>query len=120
MLPVVTKFSGEVFDDYPSESRSIVYPFTRAHVDLLLKENTAQAKIEVSIPRISKRLWRLGRTTIQMGRITPVMKPSRNERIPFTRSYFCRIHEGVELTDTGRGPALHFISPSLFFLVELT
>ena len=45
MLPVVTKFCGEAFDDYldpkeyQNESTSKVYPFTRAHVDIFLKKN---------------------------------------------------------------------------------
>jgi hypothetical protein len=46
MLPVVTKFNGEAFYDDESESviRSRVYPFTGAHVDILLKEDVVQTK----------------------------------------------------------------------------
>ena len=49
MLPVVTKFSGEVFDykRYRSDAASQVYPFTRAHVDILLEKDVIQAKKEV-------------------------------------------------------------------------
>jgi len=53
MLPVVTKFSGEAYDDYldprhyESFSRSWVYPFTGAHVDILLNKNAVEAKKEV-------------------------------------------------------------------------
>ena len=52
MLPVVTKFEGEVFDedppeDYENTAKSLVYPFTRAHVDILLDKNVIQAKQEV-------------------------------------------------------------------------
>ena len=50
MLPVVTEFYGEAFDD-PEDDRSVtssqVYPFTRAHVDILLEKNVIQAKKEV-------------------------------------------------------------------------
>jgi len=53
MLPVVTEFYGEAFDDYldpreyESEATSRVYPFTQAHVDILLKKNVSRAKQEV-------------------------------------------------------------------------
>jgi hypothetical protein len=57
MLPVVTEFNGEAFDDYldleeygkypRSYSESKVYPFTRAHVDILLGKNVVQAKKEI-------------------------------------------------------------------------
>ena len=50
MLPVVTSFSGEAYDnpeDGENFSTSRVYPFTRAHVDILLKKNVEQAKKEV-------------------------------------------------------------------------
>jgi hypothetical protein len=53
MLPVVTKFYGKAFDDhldpeeYPNESTSKVYPFTRDHVDILLEKNVVQAKKEI-------------------------------------------------------------------------
>ena len=51
MLPVVTKFHGEAFfePDQRSESfaMSRVYPFTKVHVDILLKRNVVQAKREV-------------------------------------------------------------------------
>jgi hypothetical protein len=49
MLPVVTKFYGEAFDDEPSENvtTSHVYPFTGAHVDILLKKNIDRAQKEV-------------------------------------------------------------------------
>ena len=50
MLPVVTKFTGEAYDDYfdPEEgesySESRVYPFTRSHVDILLEKDVDQSK----------------------------------------------------------------------------
>ncbi len=53
MLPVVTEFYGEAFDDYldPEEYKSVttsrVYPFTGSHVDILLGKNVVQAKKEV-------------------------------------------------------------------------
>ena len=53
MLPVVTEFYGEAFDDdldpreYENQATSYVYPFTQAHVDILLKKNVARAKKEV-------------------------------------------------------------------------
>jgi hypothetical protein len=49
MLPVVTTFYGEVFDDdeYESVARSRVYPFTGAHVDIFLERNVVQAEKEV-------------------------------------------------------------------------
>jgi len=49
MLPVVTKFYGEAFDDEPSDNvtTSHVYPFTGAHVDILLKKNIDRAQKEV-------------------------------------------------------------------------
>ena len=53
MLPIVTKFWGEAFDsyldpqEYESEATSSVYPFTQAHVDILLQKNVKQAKKEV-------------------------------------------------------------------------
>lgn len=50
MLPVVTEFSGEAYDrpeDGDSVTVSSVYPFTRAHVDIVLKNNVGQAEKEV-------------------------------------------------------------------------
>ncbi len=49
MLPIVTKFYGEAFDDPQEESvaTSHVFPFTAAHVDILLKKNVVQAQKEV-------------------------------------------------------------------------
>ncbi|KIM79044.1 hypothetical protein PILCRDRAFT_10707 [Piloderma croceum F 1598] len=52
MLPVVTKFYGEAFFEQQSEDEehvaiSHVYPFTGAHVDILLNKNAVQAKKEV-------------------------------------------------------------------------
>jgi len=49
MLPVVTEFYGEAFYSEPDRSytSSHVYPFTRAHVDILLGKNVVQAKKEV-------------------------------------------------------------------------
>ena len=53
MLPVVTKFYGEAFDDhldpeeYESVTTSRVYPFTGAHVDILLEKNVVQEEKEV-------------------------------------------------------------------------
>jgi hypothetical protein len=49
MMPVVTTFSGEIFDndDLESEAESQVYPFTRAHVDILLRKNVAQAQKDI-------------------------------------------------------------------------
>jgi 2OG-Fe(II) oxygenase superfamily len=49
MLPVVTEFNGEAFFEEQSESvtTSRVYPFTGAHVDMLLNRNVVQAKKEV-------------------------------------------------------------------------
>ena len=51
MLPVVTKFSGEAFFQPEEQSESVaeshVYPFTGAHVDILLERNVVQAKKEV-------------------------------------------------------------------------
>ncbi len=50
ILPVVTEFSGEAYDD-PEEGESVttssVYPFTRAHVGILLEKNVDQAEKEV-------------------------------------------------------------------------
>jgi len=48
ILPVVIKFHGEA-NDVPSEcvTTSHVYPFTGAHVDILLGKNVVQAKMEV-------------------------------------------------------------------------
>lgn len=49
MLPVVTKFYGEAFDCRQSDSvaTSHVYPFTKAHVNILLKKDVVWAKKEV-------------------------------------------------------------------------
>jgi hypothetical protein len=49
MLPIVTKFSGEAFDfkRYRSDAASQVYPFTGAHVDILLEKDVIQAEKEV-------------------------------------------------------------------------
>ena len=53
MLPVVTTFSGEVFyrdllsRGYENYAKSRVFPFTTAHVDILLKKNVAQAEKQV-------------------------------------------------------------------------
>ena len=49
MLPVVTKFYGEAFHYERSESvaASQVYPFTGAHVDILLGKDVTRAKEEV-------------------------------------------------------------------------
>jgi hypothetical protein len=51
MLPVVTKFIGEVFcynnKDLENVAESQVFPFTRAHVDILLGRNVARAEKEV-------------------------------------------------------------------------
>ena len=52
MLPVVTKFRGEAYDDdddpraedYQSFTESRVYPFTRSHVDILLGKDVDQSK----------------------------------------------------------------------------
>ena len=52
MLPVVTKFRGEAYDDdddpraedYQSFTESRVYPFTRSHVDILLEKDVDQSK----------------------------------------------------------------------------
>ena len=57
MLPVVTKFSGEAYHEEQSESNaaSRVYPFTGAHVDILLGENVVQAKKEIQwLKKLSK------------------------------------------------------------------
>ena len=73
MLPVVTTFYGEAFDRrrYRSVAGSCVYPFTGAHVDILLEKNVDQARKEVQwlhelseIPfyiwdlRASSEIWR--------------------------------------------------------------
>jgi hypothetical protein len=51
MLPVVTKFYGEFFFEPEEQSENVtecrVYPFTGAHVDILLKKNVVQAEKEV-------------------------------------------------------------------------
>ena len=45
MFPVVNVFHGSSGDSYsPSKSKSRVYPFTRAHLDVLLERNVVQAK----------------------------------------------------------------------------
>jgi len=48
MLPVVTKFHGEAHEvESQRVTTSHVYPFTGAHVDILLGKNVVQAKKEV-------------------------------------------------------------------------
>ena len=92
MLPIVTEFSGKAFDfkHYRSDAESQVYPFTGAHVDILLEKDVIQAEEEVGwldglseIPffGIWRHLWRLGGRTTQMGRDTLAIKLIRNERI---------------------------------------